>query len=445
MPRSGHSLVSYGDYVILFGGINYQEEISYNDFYLLDTNTWKWSYIGERGVEISGRNSFSFFILSQNTPNSNEEVNILVIFGGASPELGPLNEMYYSILPPKNLIDAESFYLDWQSVSTKESPCPREMHSGASLLNYFLMSGGRVESGDLLDDIWLLTLNLDELVEKKEPNEDLEPQSTENDSLVTPLFEYNKKINSNYSINFDWKKLDTKLAFPICSHTSYITVNNTNKKLAKLEIGIKEFLEQNEEISIDSLEKIVNNLNKVKELFPKSYDNFLYCIYGGFCSSGIFDKVLTISLGLYEEKNSINVNKLNLTIKLDKKNNIKEIENTKISNRFGHSLTSISVDFLYNIVNNNRYKILFNNKNYNNIIKHYNSFNNDSTEDNVYIQILNKLKVISNNQIEDVNNFIKQLQFIINYININKNYLGILLYGGVNMEEDLCDLWIIFN
>lgn len=38
-PRSGHSMVSYGPYVFLFGGIDFIEEAVYNDIYILDTST----------------------------------------------------------------------------------------------------------------------------------------------------------------------------------------------------------------------------------------------------------------------------------------------------------------------------------------------------------------------------------------------------------------------
>jgi len=37
MPRSGHAVVSYGKYMLLYGGIDFAEEAVYNDLYLLDT------------------------------------------------------------------------------------------------------------------------------------------------------------------------------------------------------------------------------------------------------------------------------------------------------------------------------------------------------------------------------------------------------------------------
>ena len=37
MPRSGHSAVSYGPYLLLFGGIDFAESAAYNDLYVLNT------------------------------------------------------------------------------------------------------------------------------------------------------------------------------------------------------------------------------------------------------------------------------------------------------------------------------------------------------------------------------------------------------------------------
>ncbi len=37
MPRSGHSVVAYGKYMFLFGGIDFTEEAVFNDLYILNT------------------------------------------------------------------------------------------------------------------------------------------------------------------------------------------------------------------------------------------------------------------------------------------------------------------------------------------------------------------------------------------------------------------------
>lgn len=37
MPRSGHAVVAYGKFMLLFGGIDFAEEAVFNDLYILDT------------------------------------------------------------------------------------------------------------------------------------------------------------------------------------------------------------------------------------------------------------------------------------------------------------------------------------------------------------------------------------------------------------------------
>jgi hypothetical protein len=93
-PRSGHAAVCYGKFMLLFGGIDFTEEAAYNDSYVLDLETLVWKYVGEAGAEIPARNSHSLAIV-----RNNEGINHIVIFGGASPELGTLGETYHAILP----------------------------------------------------------------------------------------------------------------------------------------------------------------------------------------------------------------------------------------------------------------------------------------------------------------------------------------------------------
>ena len=93
-PRSGHAAVCYGKFMLLFGGIDFSEEAAFNDFYALNLETLEWKYIGEAGVEIPARNSHSMAIVS-----GRAGTNYLVIFGGASPDLGVLGETLYAVLP----------------------------------------------------------------------------------------------------------------------------------------------------------------------------------------------------------------------------------------------------------------------------------------------------------------------------------------------------------
>ena len=60
-----------------------------------------WSYVGEKGDEITGRNSHSLHIMSfkSSTDLAAPSMNCLILYGGASPEHGPSSDVYYALLP----------------------------------------------------------------------------------------------------------------------------------------------------------------------------------------------------------------------------------------------------------------------------------------------------------------------------------------------------------
>ena len=62
------------------------------------TESWEWNYVGEAGVEVVARNSHSMCILDC------DGVHYLVIYGGASPEHGPLGDVVYAQLPDASTI-----------------------------------------------------------------------------------------------------------------------------------------------------------------------------------------------------------------------------------------------------------------------------------------------------------------------------------------------------
>ena len=68
---------------------------------------WEWNYVGEAGETIAARNSHSLQVLSVPCPASDSTdssgpgmKSYLVVYGGSSPELGPLGDTYYAELPP---------------------------------------------------------------------------------------------------------------------------------------------------------------------------------------------------------------------------------------------------------------------------------------------------------------------------------------------------------
>jgi hypothetical protein len=95
--RSGQSMCQFGRHIFLFGGIDFENEAIYNDLYMLDTVSWDWKYVGEAGEEIPARNSHILCLLHV------DSIPFLVLFGGASPELGPLGDTYYANLPQDGL------------------------------------------------------------------------------------------------------------------------------------------------------------------------------------------------------------------------------------------------------------------------------------------------------------------------------------------------------
>jgi hypothetical protein len=167
-PRSGHSMVSYGPYVFLFGGIDFMEEEVYNDLYILDTRSWIWNYVGESGHEIIGRNSHSMSILCDSGKS------VLVIFGGASPEHGPLRDTVYAALPSISDIDPTTIAIHWNSLiveDTTESPSPMEMQSSCTLANKLLVTGGRDINGNILKDSWVLSVSFSSTEEGQQSSE----------------------------------------------------------------------------------------------------------------------------------------------------------------------------------------------------------------------------------------------------------------------------------
>jgi hypothetical protein len=63
--RSGHAVAASGRLMFLFGGTDFAEEADYNDLYVLNIDTLRWSYVGEAGAEIKARNSHTMAVISK--------------------------------------------------------------------------------------------------------------------------------------------------------------------------------------------------------------------------------------------------------------------------------------------------------------------------------------------------------------------------------------------
>ena len=66
--------------------------------YCVVLDTFEWGYVGESGVEVKARNSHSLSIIQAGTSS------YLVLYGGASPEHGPLSDTLYALLPDPSSI-----------------------------------------------------------------------------------------------------------------------------------------------------------------------------------------------------------------------------------------------------------------------------------------------------------------------------------------------------
>ena len=72
--------------------------------------TWEWKYVGEAGEEISGRNSHSLSVVTTPCSSGGDGMDsYLVLYGGASPELGPLGDTYFALLPASGITGTSLF------------------------------------------------------------------------------------------------------------------------------------------------------------------------------------------------------------------------------------------------------------------------------------------------------------------------------------------------
>lgn len=96
-------------------------------FVMFIPETWEWNYVGEAGETITARNSHSLHVITVPNRNNNTDTNTnstgdaakescsgagstsyLVVFGGSSPELGPLGDTFYAELPSEGITSESS-------------------------------------------------------------------------------------------------------------------------------------------------------------------------------------------------------------------------------------------------------------------------------------------------------------------------------------------------
>lgn len=115
-------------------------------------DTWEWNYIGESGLEILPRNSHSLVVLHH------QDIAVLLLFGGANPNVGPIPDVFYAVLP-KEVDLSDSFSVEWCKYTEETAPIAREMHGTCCHSNMMIISGGRSMDGAMLNDVWACILH----------------------------------------------------------------------------------------------------------------------------------------------------------------------------------------------------------------------------------------------------------------------------------------------
>eukprot|EP01038_Epipyxis_sp_PR26KG_P013494 gene13494-18105_t len=343
MPRSGHAVACYGHIMFLFGGIDFTEEAVYNDLYALNTETFHWYYVGEAGYEIIARNSHSLAVISspKNELNLNPN-NYLVIYGGASPEHGPMGDTYYALLPELLSLDLENIFVTWISLKDIDPNCAypsnRELHGSSYDKSRLIISGGRDESGQILSDVWELTISNNS--DKNNANEET------NNLLLSSERSQEANFYTQATPLFQWKRFNMlELHIPRCTHTQILCENQL-------------------------------------------------ILFGGFTGDGQVSGEL-IEVSLNEINNQTVTNPLETIWTVQKLSK-------HIIPRFGHCMCLISKDMVVNLINNSKYSPLFR------------------------TEITSKI----NDMIVD------------NGINGKLNG-GMVLFGGVCIEKDFNDVWLL--
>lgn len=253
-PRSGHAMISYGRLILLYGGIDFKEEVAYNDLYTYDIDTCIWQYVGEAGEEITVRNSHSLAIIY---PTNDVHKRFLVVYGGASPEHGVVSDTYYASIPePADIIQqGDKFFVTWMKMnpvvvaSTSAGhacgyPVGREMHSSCMLPDgSLLVCGGRDAQGTILADAWQLVvttgsetdtstdINVDEVAgfanayivdaTDSTPGRLITIIDATGSTFTPPPTATTNASNAARidGVSLRWiKRIDLKLPFPRCSH-----------------------------------------------------------------------------------------------------------------------------------------------------------------------------------------------------------------------------------
>lgn len=113
---SGHAAVEVAGDIVLFGGINIAAGEIYHAIYVFRPGTCEWVKPKVTGEVPEQRNSHAMVSLGRT----------VILFGGSSPDDGPMNDLY-ALACPEDVAGGE---WQWRQLGTRgPAPMPREMHS----------------------------------------------------------------------------------------------------------------------------------------------------------------------------------------------------------------------------------------------------------------------------------------------------------------------------
>ena len=293
----------------------------------------------------------------------------LVIYGGASPEHGPLGDTLYAEIPvdpstignecntvcqdylvPHHsndtfLTDSKSFFVKWElleisstaavftgSIMDDSQPGAREMHGTCSIDGAMLISGGRNDRG-LLSDVWIL-----------QSNNGID--SSETIAALGPSDGY--AGHSSDRLPLVWRRCpDLELSRGLCSHGASIIAMPHEV----VDSVISTYTSPSVNMNSNDLSDIANRNNVT---VPK-HDRYALVVTGGFSGDGISDTVMVISLrddlgtspaAIVSASNSCQWTSINLDIRLE--------------GRFGSAVCCLSRHTCHQLVNNSKYAPVFN-------------------------------------------------------------------------------------
>ncbi|XP_033132668.1 rab9 effector protein with kelch motifs isoform X2 [Brassica rapa] len=143
-PREGHSATLVGKRLFVFGGCgkssDVNDEIYYNDLYVLNTETYVWKRAATIGIPPSARDSHT----------CSSWKNKIVVIGGED------GHDYY--LSDVHILDTDTFV--WKEVNTSgQLLTPRAGHVTISLGKNLYVFGGFTDAQNLYDDLYVLDLD----------------------------------------------------------------------------------------------------------------------------------------------------------------------------------------------------------------------------------------------------------------------------------------------